>query len=97
MLGNYTPLSRYLPAPQCCAGRGGEDVTAPHWPAVIERLERRYTHMDIAVEVGRSEGWVGQLKRELISEPLYSVGVRLLSMAAALDAENCVPRETTEN
>lgn len=55
------------------------------WPALIARLERvgRMRHIDIAVAVGRSEGWVGRLKRGQFREPSYSVGVLLMHLDSA--------------
>lgn len=60
------------------------------WPALIARLQKRMRHIDIAIACGRSENWVGQLKRGEIKEPPHSVGETLI----ALDAGNCVARGT---
>ena len=50
------------------------------WAELIARLERRYTHAQIAKAVGRHKNWVGQLKRGDIKEPPFSVGCDLISL-----------------
>ena len=62
------------------------------WPAIIAHLERhRVRHIDIAAHVGRSEGWVGLLKRGIIRQPPYDQGVLLVEMATKF---GYVPRRT---
>jgi hypothetical protein len=52
------------------------------WRAIIAHLERhRVRHIDIGAHVGRSEGWVGLLKRGTIRQPLYDQGVMLIALA----------------
>lgn len=63
---------------------------AVDWGAIIQRLERRLTHTQIGAKVGRTESWVGQLKRGFIKEPPHSVGEAL----KALDVISCVSCET---
>jgi len=50
------------------------------WPALIARLELRYSHLQIALKVGRSPDWVSQLKRGIIREPPYSVACLLIAL-----------------
>lgn len=63
------------------------------WPALIAQLEQHMRHIDIAAACGRSENWVGQLKRAIIKEPPHSIGVILLALAAKYG----VARETCMN
>lgn len=56
------------------------DPKREEWPALIQRLERHYLHIEIGAECGRSESWVGLLKRGIIVEPTHSVGEMLKAM-----------------
>lgn len=72
-------------------------MTPTDWPALIQRLERYYRHLDIGIEVGRSERWVGMLKSGDIDEPPHSVGEALkamdrdLALQLAVQAVSSVP------
>lgn len=62
------------------------------WPRLITQLERHMRHLDIAMCVDRSEGWVGLLKRGTIKQPPYEQGRLILELCARYSIE--VPRET---
>lgn len=50
------------------------------WQALIARLERHMKHIEIGAYCGRSEGWVGLLKRGAIKEPPHPQGEMLLKL-----------------
>lgn len=50
------------------------------WPAIVGRLERYQRHLDIGLEVGRSESWVCRLKQGIITDPPHSLGEKLKEM-----------------
>lgn len=52
------------------------------WAALICELERHMRHLDIAIYVDRSEGWVGLLKRGTIRQPPYEQGRLLIELHA---------------
>lgn len=75
------------------------------WTALIQRLERYQRHLDIGLEVGRSESWVGLLKRGIIPQPPHWEGEKLRAMdrdlaqriaAQVANIPRCVSRETQD-
>lgn len=71
-------------------------LNLPDWPSIIERLEARYSQLDIGLEVGRSEAWVCKLKAGVIRDPGCAPGLRLLALDG-WEITRCTPGCFTGN